>query len=163
MRWSSIPHGRASSRRNELRHINWDGYLFLKLACDTFQIAKRACGEHDDLTREVSNLHKILHRVQCEVTKAPSVPMMNDQKSSRNKLRIADEYCGSWTRSFETTILWEMIRGRRLWQRIRFGNGEQMDLLEIRPKLSAHTTAIMMSLKLYSMEIFGRVEIQLND
>jgi hypothetical protein len=41
--------------------------------------------------------------------------------------------------------------GRKLWQKIRFGNGELQDLSEIRLKLSTHTSAILMMVNLCSL------------
>jgi hypothetical protein len=53
--------------------------------------------------------------------------------------------------------------GKRMWQKIKFGNGEMRDLADIRLKLSAHTSAITMSLNLCSLGSQGRVEQQLSD
>jgi hypothetical protein len=36
--------------------------------------------------------------------------------------------------------------GKKLWQKIKFGNGEMKDLAEIRLKICAHTQAITMML-----------------
>jgi hypothetical protein len=52
---------------------------------------------------------------------------------------------------------------RKLWQKVRFGNGEMQDLAEIRLKLSAHTSAILLSLNLCSLGSRGRIERRLNN
>jgi hypothetical protein len=51
--------------------------------------------------------------------------------------------------------------GKRIWQKVKFGNGEMKDLAEIRLKLSAHTSALIMSLNLCSLGSQGKVEKQL--
>jgi hypothetical protein len=51
---------------------------------------------------------------------------------------------------------------KKLWQKIRFGNGEVMDLAEIRLKISTYTTAITMSLNLMLLGSQGRVERRLS-
>jgi len=52
---------------------------------------------------------------------------------------------------------------KKLWQQIKFANGEMMNLAEVRIKLSAHASAILMSLNLCSLSSQGRVEKQLNN
>jgi hypothetical protein len=53
-------------------------------------------------------------------------------------------------------------KGKIIWQKVKFGNGEMKDLAEIRLKLSAHTSALIMSLNLCSLGSQSRVEKQLN-
>jgi hypothetical protein len=52
--------------------------------------------------------------------------------------------------------------GKKLLQKIGFGNGEMQDLADIRLKLSTHTSAIMMTLNLISIGSQGKVETQLS-
>ncbi|PMD35162.1 hypothetical protein L207DRAFT_637551 [Hyaloscypha variabilis F] len=56
----------------------------------------------------------------------------------------------------------EARSGKQLWQKFKFGNGEMLDLAQIRQKLSAHTSAITMSVNLCSLSSQGRVEKELN-
>ncbi len=56
----------------------------------------------------------------------------------------------------------EKRTGKKLWQRVRFGNEEMKDLAEIRLKLATHTSTILMSLNLCSLGSQGRVEAQLS-
>ncbi len=53
--------------------------------------------------------------------------------------------------------------GRRLWQKIRFGNGTMADLADLRDRLTYYTSAISLFLNMISMGTVGRVERQLND
>jgi hypothetical protein len=52
----------------------------------------------------------------------------------------------------------EKRAGKRLWTKIKFGNGEMQDLSEIRVKISTYTSAITLQLNLISMSSQGRVE-----
>ena len=56
----------------------------------------------------------------------------------------------------------EKRSGKKLWQKIRFGNGEMKDLSEIRQKLAVHTSAILMCVNLASLGSQGRVERELS-
>jgi hypothetical protein len=55
------------------------------------------------------------------------------------------------------------LLGRRVWKKIEFANGEKSDLADIRSKLTTHTSALTMSLKLYTLGSLGRVEEQLGN
>ena len=46
-----------------------DAVLITQLAWKTVQNARKACGEHDELTREVLSLHVVLSRLEQEVEK----------------------------------------------------------------------------------------------
>jgi hypothetical protein len=52
----------------------------------------------------------------------------------------------------------EKRRTTRLWQKIRFGNGELKDMAKVRQEISTYTSAITLFLNLLSMGSQGRVE-----
>jgi len=143
-----------------------DCILLAQLAWNTYQGARKACGEHDELTREVSSLYKVLNRLRKEV----SNPESQLNKASNDKRQELEEHVAGCEGILKTmhnvltkynALTGEQKRGRRLWQKIKFGNGQTKDLAEIRIKLSTHTSAIMMSLKLCSLDSMGRVETAL--
>lgn len=144
-----------------------DGVLLAQLAWRTVQGARRALGEYDELTCELSGLHNILQRLQRELANPDSLlnRAEDDRKQELNELGGG---CERILRVMESVItkynaLSEGKRsGKQLWQKIRFGNGEVQDLADIRMKLSTHTTAIMMNINLCSLGSQGRVERQLN-
>ncbi len=143
-----------------------DCILLAQLAWNTYQGAKKACGEHDELTREVSSLYKVLNRMQKEISDPESLV----HKASKDKRQELEEHvagCEGILRTMDNVLTkfnaltGEQRRGKKLWQKIKFGNGQMKDLGDIRMKLSAHTSAIMMSLNLCSLDSLGRVEVTL--
>jgi hypothetical protein len=145
-----------------------DGILLAQLAWKTLQGARKACGEHDELTREVASLHRVLQRLQKELANPDSlVNRVDDDR--RRELNDHGEGCETVLNVMNSIVtkynkLSNTERsGKRIWQKIKFGNGEMKDLADIRLKLSAHTSAITMSLNLCSLGSQGRVEKQLSD
>jgi hypothetical protein len=146
-----------------------DIILIVQLAWNTVQGAKQACGEHDELTREVASLHKVLNRVRREISRSSS-SRENDQRKKEldehvagceHVLRVMNEVLVKYNALGE-----DKKKGRgleRLWKKIKFANGEKSDLADIRSKLTTHTSALMMSLKLYTLGSLGRVEEQLGN
>lgn len=55
-----------------------DAVLLTQLAWETVQNARKACGEHDELTREIVSLHVVLRRLEQEVEK-PGNPINDDE------------------------------------------------------------------------------------
>lgn len=53
--------------------------------------------------------------------------------------------------------------GRRLWQKIRFGNGKMLDIADLRARLMYYTSAMSLLLNMVSLGTMGRVERQLHD
>jgi hypothetical protein len=145
-----------------------DGLLLVQLAWSTIQGARRACGEYDELTVEVSSLHRVLQRLQQELTN-PDSPVNRADDDRRQEL---DEFCVGAEQILKVmnavlvkynALADDKRSGKKLWQKIQFGNGETRDLVEIRQKLSVHTSAILMSLNLCSLGSLGRVENRLNN
>jgi hypothetical protein len=129
-----------------------DIIVILQLAWDTLQGAKLACGEHDELTLEVRSLHTALSRVQLEMSRSSAGQENDEQRKELDEqvagcegiLRVIDAVLQKYNALGD-----DKKKGKRLWQKIKFGNGEMRDLLEIRGKLLAHTAAITMSLNAY--------------
>lgn len=61
-----------------------DALLLTQLAWKTVQNTRKACGEHDELTREVLSMHVVLHRFEQELEK-PGNPMNEDQSGGTYK------------------------------------------------------------------------------
>lgn len=47
---------------------------------------------------------------------------------------------------------------QKLWQQVKFGNGDMQDLDKIRSTLATHTQAITLSLNLAGLQSQGKVE-----
>ena len=143
-----------------------DGITLIQLAWRTVEGARKACGEHDDLTKEVSSLHLVLEQLQSETTNSNSLINLADE-NRRDELRKHVTGCEHHLRHLGlilekyNALSNEERSGKKLWQRFRFGNGEVLELADIRLKISTYTMAISMSLHLLSLGSQGRVERQL--
>jgi hypothetical protein len=141
-----------------------DGVLTLiQLAWRTVEEARRACGEHDDLTKEVSRLYATLEHLRAEMTNFES-PINRAKRSRMVELQTHLRSSEAHLQTVNSVLIKynalgdEERSGRKLWQKIRFGNGEVKDLAEIILNISICTTAITMSLHLISLGSQGRVE-----
>ena len=56
----------------------------------------------------------------------------------------------------------EKRSARKIWQRVRFGNGQRADLGDLRSKLMSYTSEILLYLNLVSMSTVGRMEQRMN-
>ncbi|KAF4634276.1 hypothetical protein G7Y89_g3837 [Cudoniella acicularis] len=147
-----------------------DAALLVQSAWSTFRSAQHACGEHHELTRDLSSLHKVLQRLSNELSDPDS--LLNRADNNRQQ-ELLEHVCGCeevlnvMNRIVEKyNRLVEAAEGRggvkKLWQKVQFGNGEVRNSGEIRLKLSAYTAAILMSLNLCSLGSLGRVKKRLN-
>jgi hypothetical protein len=146
-----------------------DGIVLVQLAYKVLEGARKACGEHDDLTREVASLHKVLQRLRKELVSPDSLLHRADDR--RQEL---DEHCKAVEALLKViddvitkySLLSSKDRkkaAQRLWQKVRFGNGELKDMADIRLKLATYTSAISMSLNICSLGSQGRVEKELRN
>lgn len=117
-----------------------DAILLTQLAWRTVQDTRQACGEHDELTREVSSLHKVLERLQRELAN-PESPLNHADDSRRKELNEVGSGCEQILKVMDSIVtkynaLSEDKRsGKKLWQKIKFGNGEVKDLPDLRLKV----------------------------
>jgi hypothetical protein len=134
-----------------------------QLAWRTVQNARKACGEHDKLTREVSSLHLVLRRVQHEASKLDSI-FQRASDDTTKELQTAVQGCGKVLGILDKIVVKynnlgeEEREGRKLWSKIRFGNGEMRSLSDLRLEILTYTSGITLLLNLISMGSQGRVE-----
>lgn len=140
-----------------------------QLAWKTVQNSRKACGEYDELTREVKSLHFVLRRVEQEATKPNSLfNGTKDDDNTTKELKTAIAECHRILRILDEILekynaLSDSARaGRKLWSKVRFGNGEMADLNGLRVKMSTYTSSIVVFLNLLSMSSQGRVEQQMD-
>jgi hypothetical protein len=141
-----------------------DGFAIIQLAWVTYEGAKRACSEHDGLTREMHTLWSVLTRLQSEV-KNPDSLIHRAKKSRQKELKRHIAGCEEHLRRIEAilkkynSLAEEEKSATQLWDRVRFSRGGPLqDVLEIRQKIMTYTTAISMSLHLLAQGSQGRVE-----
>lgn len=140
-----------------------DFVTIFQLAWDVVQNSRRACGAHDELTREVTSLHIVLQRLDTEIKKPMSlINRTNDGR--KEELGQILEGCNRLLKVIHkvlekyNALSDEKRRTTRLWQKIRFGNGELKDMAKVRQEISTYTSAITLFLNLLSMGSQGRVE-----
>ena len=139
-----------------------------RTAWNVVQNSRKACGEHDELTREVLSLHVVLKRLEHEAAK-PDSPMNQPGHSYGEELGFIAGGCHRVLRVLDQILekysaLSEVERsGRKLWQNIKFGNGEMADLADYRSKVVYYTSAISLWLNMISIGTMGSVEKQMND
>ncbi|KAL8889720.1 MAG: hypothetical protein Q9192_005976 [Flavoplaca navasiana] len=134
----------------------------VKLAYKTTQGARAACGEYDELTREISSLHTILNRLSLEVAKPDS--SINRQKSYGQELESTGTGCQEVLTQLDKVLvkynaLSEQERSaRRLWKKVRFGSGVVADVAELRSRVTYYISALSLLLNLVSVGTVGAVE-----
>ena len=142
-----------------------DFVLLTQLAWDVVQNSRKACGAHDELTSEVASLHIVLRRLEIEVSKPNSIlTRSEDSLDRREELAQLSGDCKRVLRVLHGILekynaLSEEKRSvTKLWKRVQFGNGEMLDLAELRVKIATNTSALTLFLNLLSIGSQGKVE-----
>jgi hypothetical protein len=144
-----------------------DVLALIQLSWSAVEGARRACGKHDDLTKEVSSLYDVLAHVYSAMS-VPDSPISHARKSLRTELQSHMTGCDTQLRIINTVLdkfnalSPEQRFGKQLWPKVRFANGEDQDLAEIRSRMATYSTAISMSLRLMSLRSRGKIERQLS-
>ena len=146
--------------------FGWSGgdvFLLAQLAWRTFQNSRKACGEYDELTREALRLHAVLQRLEQEVAK-PDSPINRPGETSKEQLERIAYDCELVLKQLDKIVTAyaslsdEKRSARKIWQRVRFGNGQMADLGDLRSKLVLYTSEMLLYLNLVSMSTVGRIE-----
>jgi hypothetical protein len=138
-----------------------------QLAYAAFDGAKRACGEHHELTQEFRSLVTVFNDDQSEISD-PDYPINMARGHRRKELKNHIERCLLHVRQMNTIStkfnrLSDEERGRgSFWQKVRFGNGSVKDIAQIRLRISTYTNAINISLTILSLGSRRDVERQLS-
>ena len=145
-----------------------DAILLTQVAWKTVQNTRKACGEHDELTKEVLSLHIVLRRLEQEYSNAES-PLNRSNDTYKEELQVIGRGCERVLRVLNTILekynrLSEEERSwRKLWQKIKFGNGQVADLQDLRSKMITYTSAMSLFLNMVSLGSVGRIEQQMSD
>ena len=139
-----------------------------RIAWNVVQNSRKACGEHEELTREVSSLHVVLKRLEHEAAKRES-PVNKPGHSYGEELEFIASGCHRVLKVLDqilkkyNALSEEERSGRKLWQKIKFGNGQMADLADYRSKVVYYTSAMSLWLNMISIGTMGSVEKQMND
>lgn len=134
-----------------------------QLAWSVVQNTRKAVGAHADISREVTSLHLVLSRLSVEVQNPASL-LSQTHDGRRDELLLLTRNCARVLRVLAQILEKynalddEKRKVTRLWQRVRFGNGEMQDLGEIRVKIATYTSALTLFLNLITIGSQGRVE-----
>jgi hypothetical protein len=133
-----------------------DFIVLTQLCWKVVQNSRQACGAHDDLTREVTSLHVVLRRLQLEISKPGSLLNRHDDSRREELAQLAGE-CRHALCSLEqilekyNALSKEKKCVTKLWKKIQFGNGEMLDLPDLRVKISKYTSALTLFINLLSI------------
>ena len=142
--------------------------LLLHLALTTVNNARKACGEYDELTREVSALHVVLRRLQKEsngskgILNRPGDAFKEELISIASGCRYVLDRLDKILEKYNGLDSKEK-RAKRLWQKVRFGNGQMVDLSDLRGKIVYYTSALGLFINMATMSSLGRVEKQMDN
>ncbi len=142
-----------------------DFVLLTQLAWDVVQNSRKACGAHDELTSEATSLHIVLRRLEIEISKPNSILTRNNDSTDRKEeLAQLSEDCRRVLRTLDgilkkyNALSEEKRSATKLWKKVQFGNGEMLDLAELRLKVATSTSALTLFLNLLSIGSQGKVE-----
>ena len=143
-----------------------DVFLLAQLAWNTIQNTRKACGDYDELTGETLRLHAILQRLEQEVAK-PDSPVNRPGDTSKKQLEHIASDCGNVLEQLDkivaayAALTEEKRSGRKIWQKVRFGNGQMADLSDLRLKMTRYTSEMLFYMNLVTMGTVGRIEQQM--
>ena len=138
----------------------------VQLAWKTVQNSRKACGEHDELTRETSSLYDIIQRLEKESSK-PDSPINHPRDTYKGELRRIVGGCSKVltgvNRGLEkyNTLSQKETSAKKLLQEVAFGNGEMANMRHLREQMTYYTTSLSLFLNMVSMGSIGRVERQM--
>ena len=141
-----------------------DAVLLTQLAWKTVQNCRRACGEYDALTLEATSLHTVLQRLESEVQNPDDDLIDRDPADVQKELSNIIQGCEKNLRVLDLVLekynaLSETERsGRKLWQRVKFGNGQVASMTDIRGRNTFYISAISLFLNMLNLGSAGRVE-----
>jgi hypothetical protein len=148
-----------------------DFVIVTQLAYSTVQNARKACGAHSALAREVNSLHVVLVRLESEVSRPESILSAVEGSTDTDGREEKRKELAGLVRDCERVlkILASILKKynalpddqrsvKKLWHKVRFGNGEMQDLGKIRSELATYTQAITLFLNLLGFGSQGKVE-----
>ena len=143
-----------------------DVVLLVQLAWTTVQNSRKACGEHAELTCEITSLHVNLQRLERESTKVES-PINRPSDTCREDLAPIVKGCEKALDVLDRILekynaLSDEERSKgKLWKAVRFGNGELANVKDLRLKIIYYTANLSLFLNMVSMGSMGVIEKQM--
>ena len=135
--------------------------LLRVLAWTTVQITEKACGKDDERTREVSNLYLVLLRLGWEVENPASL-INRGAEDLRDELLSIIIGCEEMLKVFPKIFVkynafnMDDRSGQNIWLKLQLGDGQMIDLLELRKNVKYYTFRLSMFLNMLSTGLIGR-------
>ncbi|KAL2046600.1 hypothetical protein ABVK25_011725 [Lepraria finkii] len=120
------------------------------------------------LTREISSLHVVLWRLDFEYKRSDN-PINRPDNPCREEFRTFVDGCEKAIDPLDRiaekfSSLSDRERGgKKVWQRVRFGNGKMAGLGDLRTKIVFYMSAISLLINIVSMNTIGSVEKQMDE
>jgi hypothetical protein len=128
--------------------------------------ARKACGDGDALTLSISSLHHVLSRLSADV-EASEKQGGSRAREGDNRWRELATLARDCARLLKVlnqvlekynSLSEEKRKTTKLWRRVKFSNGEMLDLDKIQGEMGTYTQAISLFLELVEMGAVGTVE-----
>lgn len=138
-----------------------DVNLLGQLAWAIVQKTREACGEDDERTKEISNLHLVLRRLESEV-QSPASPIKRGAEGVRDELLSITNDCEEILRVLEKIFIkynaldMRDRNGPKLWQGLQLDDGQMIDLADLRKSVKYYTIRLSMFLNMLAIGIIGR-------
>ena len=145
-----------------------DAVLLTRLAWSTVQNCRKACGIHHEITRETAGLHTVLQRLGKEISK-PTSPINKPDEGYQRELHVLASGCKDILRKVNeklnrySSLSEKSNSARKIWQKVRFGNGEIADLESTQARLHFYVSKLSLLMQTVSIGSLGRVEQQMQD
>ncbi len=144
-----------------------DVTLLGQLAWKTVENTAKACGEHDERTNEISNLHVVVRRLEQEIQNRESLINRRPEDVRDELLSIingSEDMLNLLDRVFvkHNALGMEDSSGRWLWQEVLLDDGRRVDLADLRKNARYHTTRISLFLNMLSSGVVGRGSVEPN-
>ena len=152
-----------------LSYLLGDAITLTQLVLRMYQNTRKACREYDELSQESCAMEIALQRLEQELSK-PESPLNLPGDSYTEEIGIHIRGCREVLRVLKTVLEQyielsgtdTMRTWRKLYQQIKFGNGEVGDLQDLRSKMCIKTSASNITLHMASLDSLGRIEKQMN-
>lgn len=128
--------------------------------------ARKACGDGDALTLNISSLHHVLARLSTDVEASEKEGGVRKRESDNRwrelatlardcarLLKVLNQVLGKYN-----SLPDDKKKVTKLWRRVKFGNGETLDLDKIQGEMGTYTQAIGLFLGLVERGVPGKVE-----
>lgn len=128
--------------------------------------ARKACGDGDALTLNISSLHHVLARLSTDVEASEKEGGVRKRESDNRwrelatlardcarLLKVLNQVLGKYN-----SLPDDKRKVTKLWRRVKFGNGETLDLDKIQGEMGTYTQAISLFLGLVERGVPGKVE-----